>query len=201
MSKAKTKRALTSPPKVPSRTLVKRGLVNPAPVDPTEVIPAKSKDAKDVLVFKPPERMSRTVAEEHLMLNRVLKQLREGATYYEIASGMGITAREAWNIIRRALEKYAPQFQENLSAVKDMELQKLDAMEALLWKEMQDRNQVLFDAEGNIVEHTPARDLVKGILEIQSARRSMLGLDAAKRMETTNTEIRRVYVGVDPNEL
>jgi hypothetical protein len=195
------------PPPPPKRGVGKKTV----PVDPTtpavevvpEVLPAAPK--RDLLHYKGPDpdqvARNKKNMEEYLLLNKILKDLREGKTYYEVAAHLGMTAREAFDIVKKALEKYAPQFQENLETVKMLELQKLEVLEAAVWEEMGKGDAIGFDEAGNLIppSKTGKSESIKTILAIQKARRDMLGLDAAKRMETTNTEIRRVYLGVDPD--
>jgi hypothetical protein len=194
------------PPPPPKRGVGKKTV----PKDPTtpasevEILPPDP-PKRDLMHYKGPDpaqvARNKKNMEDYLVLNRMLKSLREGKTYYEVAADLGMTPRHAFDVIKRALEQYAPDFQNNLNTVRDLELHKYDALEAALWESLKNDGAVEFDENGNVIinKASSLAEIAKVILSVSKARRDILGLDAAKKMETTNTEIRRVYLGVDPD--
>ena len=95
-----------------------------------------------------------------------------GWTYDRIGEALGITQQAAMACVRRALEKVAAECSEKAEEVRQLELDRLDAMLMGLWSKAE--------------EGDPAA--VDRVLRIQERRAKYLGLDVAQKLDVTTVE-------------
>lgn len=102
---------------------------------------------------------------------RVAFELRKaGATYEEIGKSLGITRQSAYGLVSKVLEQLQTQTAEDAAAVKEMELQRLDAMFKGLWPAA---------SKGN-------PQSVEKALKVMERRSKLLGLDAPTKHAHTD---------------
>lgn len=90
-----------------------------------------------------------------------------GATFEQIAERLGITAQSAYGLVSRALEKTRAQTAESAETLRQMEIQRLDAMQAAIWSDAMKGDEQKIDR----------------LLKIQTRRAALLGLDAPTKQE------------------
>lgn len=115
-------------------------------------------------------------------------RLREsGKTYQQIADAMGMSKSACHTAVIRQLERKASELHESADVVRDLELDRLDKMlartEALIAKIEDD------DSIDDLVKLDAINKADTKILKLQDRRAKYLGLDAAKKTETTTTTV------------
>ena len=98
-------------------------------------------------------------------------QLRKaGVGYADIGTALGISTAGAYKSVMRALELLAEKTNENAEHVRDIELQRLDAMLKALWPRVLSGDEKAIDR----------------VLRIMDRRARYLGLDAPERRDVTS---------------
>lgn len=90
-----------------------------------------------------------------------------GATFEQIGERLGISAPSAYALVKRALEKTRAQTSEAAETLRQMELTRLDAMQAALWDGAMQGDEQKIDR----------------LLKIQIRRAALMGLDAPVKQE------------------
>ena len=103
---------------------------------------------------------------------RALRLRQQGWSYQRIGDELGITQPGALDCVRRALKKLQEECAEVAEEVRQLELDRLDAMLAGLW-------------DGAETGDTAAIDRV---LKIQERRARLLGLDAIVKVDVTTSD-------------
>jgi hypothetical protein len=104
--------------------------------------------------------------------SKALSLRQRGYSYQKIADELGITMQGAADCIRRAVAKLQAECSEKAEEVRQLELDRLDAMLMGLWSKAE--------------EGDPAA--VDRVLRIQERRAKYLGLDVAQKVDITTVE-------------
>jgi DNA-binding CsgD family transcriptional regulator len=96
-----------------------------------------------------------------------LQMRKAGATYEQIAQALHIAPMTAYYAVGRALRRITEGYREDAEDIKALELDRLDAMQLILWAQMQ------------AVTSTPEQVLraVEGLLRVMDRRARYLGID------------------------
>jgi hypothetical protein len=137
--------------------------------------------------------------------SRVLAYRRAGMTYEQIANQMvedgregvfkgslpsGWDARYAYKDVKRELEKLRDEMAEDVSAIRELEIQRLDEMIRNIWDQVESGELGAYDR----------------VLRIMKRRADLMGLDAPKRTELTGADGEPMKVemvkigGIDPEK-
>lgn len=92
---------------------------------------------------------------------------RAGATYSQIADELGVNTSTAWRYVSQALEELRHETHENALMLQELELQRLDQMQMVLWPRVLDGELAAIDR----------------CLRVMADRRKLLGLDEPQRIE------------------
>lgn len=98
---------------------------------------------------------------------KALDLRRAGAAYRDIASALGISVGQSYNLVRRGLQRAQKEAAEQGGEVKQMELERLDRMFRGVWV--------------SAMNGTPAA--IDRALRIMERRARLLGLDAPAKQE------------------
>ena len=133
----------------------------------------------------PPAKRAPTGTAEKTAARRLqaLELRKAGATYQQIGERLNISANQAHLDVRRELQKLAEQSAELATEVRQMELERLDAMHLGLWPEAR---------KGHL-------GAVDRVLRIMERRASLLGLDAPKQQDI-RLETLDVVIGAVTND-
>lgn len=121
-----------------------------------EVLPAVDKDT-DILLW-----------ERRLMAVELRKQ---GLSYPQIARDMGVTAREAYQLVSSALRDLRNQCRESVAELRDIETARLDAM----------LHRLLPLAGATADSEVPIFDAIDRVLKIMERKAKLHGLDAPQK--------------------
>ena len=114
---------------------------------------------------------------------QALELRKAGETYQQIADALGYKSKcGAYKAVEGALREV---IREPAEAVRELELQRLDAMLAALWPLMQ---------TGNI-------QALAGCLKISERRAKLLGLDESQTVGMTSSETQVVHVDIDLSKI
>lgn len=103
---------------------------------------------------------------------RAIELRRAGQTYDAIAVELGCTRGAAFKVVQRVLVRLAAEAREDGEAVRAIELDRLDALHAIVWEKA---------AAGDLAA-------VDRALRIAERRAKLLGLDAPVRRELTGRD-------------
>jgi len=142
--------------------------------------------AKSNLGRNSPTAQRRIEAKERAL--KALELRKKGVRYEQIAQQLGYTNRgNAHKAVMKELELLAKECREEAAQVRDLELQRLDALYLVAWKAI---------AEGSDL------GAIDRCLRIMERRAKLLGLDAAEKVEHSGDlviNLRSVDMGV-PDE-
>lgn len=125
------------------------------------------------------DKIMRTAKQENVHLSalerqRVALELRkQGFTYEEIGTHLGVTRQAAHQMVKRAIKVISEEVHETADDVLQIELQRLDRMLIRLWRQAFPKDE---NAEVN-------HRIVETMLKIMDRRAKYLGLDAATKHE------------------
>ena len=129
---------------------------------------------------------------------RAVTMRLSGLTYEQIGNELDIDTQTAWKLVKRAYESHANQLGESMEQVREMELGKLDKMDAVLWGLLQDGGGELLTVEASKTPHgamskvtrkqVGIHGVVDRLLAVQQRRAALLGLDAAAKYEHTGRD-------------
>lgn len=176
------------------------------------VMPGKLKGGLRKLKFVPPTRqiaLSQAKITELKNEKKVIKMVERGKSYDEISYELGISTNEAFELAKRAIDKWCGELALSALQAREVQVRRLDALEAILWPEaegkpvLDDRGRPVYDAiTGQPVINPPDKVAIKLILDIEDRRAKLLGLDAAGKLELSGTVgVRREYVNADIDKL
>ena len=133
----------------------------------------------------PPAKRAPTGTAEKTAARRLqaLELRKAGASYQQIGERLGISNGQAFQDVKREMAKIAEQATELATEVRQMELERLDAMHLGLWPEAR---------KGHL-------GAVDRVLRIMERRASLLGLDAPKQQDI-RLETLDVVIGAVTND-
>ena len=133
----------------------------------------------------PPAKRAPTGTAEKTAARRLqaLELRKAGASYQQIGERLGISNGQAFQDVKREMAKIAEQATELATEVRQMELERLDAMHLGLWPEAR---------KGHL-------GAVDRVLRIMERRASLLGLDAPKQQDI-RLETLDVVIGTVTND-
>jgi hypothetical protein len=97
---------------------------------------------------------------------------RTGATFEDIGRALGISTQAAHKAVKRALAELAAMTMDEAASLRALELDRLDRMQAAIWRNV---------TSGNL-------SAVDRALRIMERRAKLLGLDAPAKVASTNPE-------------
>lgn len=123
-----------------------------------------------------------------------VKLRNEGYSYRQIARILGISTKNAFYIVDKAMKETRELYQQECSTLRQRELDRLDEMQRVAWKAMKNKssknNQSLF--------------AISQLLAIMTRRAKMLGLDppvgvslAGSQDTSPKASVRLIFAGVD----
>jgi hypothetical protein len=118
-----------------------------------------------------PSKNSKQQTQARIKDRQALELRTAGATYQQIAAKMGISLSGAGLCVSRAMDALRLEVSEQAEAVRQMELDRLDAMLLGLWEKARRGDPAAIDR----------------VLRIQERRSKYLGLDAPTKSETSAT--------------
>lgn len=124
-------------------------------------------------------------------------------TYQQIGDALGVTKQSAFAMVKRAL---SDTLKEPADQVRQLELDKLDAMEAAALAIMERQHwahsngKLVYMGEEPLVDDGPALAAVNTLLKVQERRSKLLGLDSPTKLAVTGA-MRYELVGVDMDEV
>lgn len=95
-----------------------------------------------------------------------------GATFAQIGERLGVSGQAAHKMVVKALAEIARQTAESAEQLRQMELQRLDALQASLWGDAMKGDEQKVDR----------------VLRVMARRAALLGLDAPAKQEITYTD-------------
>ncbi|MCP4099159.1 MAG: hypothetical protein GY748_23295 [Planctomycetaceae bacterium] len=117
--------------------------------------------------------------------NQSLELRKAGASYRSIGRQLGISAPQAHRDVAKSIAELKKLGEENAQAVRELEVQRLDAMLLGLWPQARTGHQGSVDR----------------VLRIMQRRASLLGLDAPARQDVTSGgEQIKAYAVVSPDD-
>lgn len=126
-------------------------------------------------------------------------------TYQQIGDALGVSRQAAHQMVQRAM---AETLAEPAAAVRQFELDKLDAAERLVLAALDRKHYVV--SHGKVIRFGEDADALEDdgfvlsavahLIRISESRRKLLGLDAPQKVEQTG-EFTYQLVGVDPDVL
>jgi len=116
---------------------------------------------------------------------RCLELRKAGKTYTEIGAEIGITASGAYRAVAREMQRLAETARDTAVQVRDLELDRLDALQAASWGKAMDGDATATNA----------------ILRIMERRARLLGLDAPEKVAPTSPDGTRPYTEQDMRRL
>lgn len=119
---------------------------------------------------KPVTSAERVIAKEREA--QAFELRKSGANYRQIGDHLGVTPQAAHKMVKRVMAMLAKLAKEDAEAVRQMELDRLDAMLMGLWPKARKGNEGAVDR----------------VIRIMQRRADMLGIDAPKRSELTGKD-------------
>ena len=126
---------------------------------------------------------------------RAVDMRLSGMSYVQIGNELDIEAGTAWTLVKTAYDNHVKQLSESIEQVREMELGKLDKIDAVLWGLLHEGGGVLVTEEDRLTVHGPVRRTIRRrpgiggvidrLLAVQQRRSALLGLDAATKYEHT----------------
>lgn len=115
---------------------------------------------------------------------RAVALRKMGFSYTEIAKDLDVTKQAAFAYVKEAIAELKDEIREDSEDVKELELQRLDAMLVRLWRSAMPSPQ-----PGSNYIPEPDTKSMKLILEVMDRRSRLMGLDAAQRVEHVTIDV------------
>lgn len=118
-----------------------------------------------------------------------------GLSYIQIGNEMDIDPHVAWDHVNKAYESHAKHLGESVEQVRELELGKLDKIDAVLWGLLEDDGGELLTVETGMTVAGPTNRVIRKrpgvggvvdrLLAVAQRRAALMGLDAAAKYEHT----------------
>jgi len=122
---------------------------------------------------------------------RSLELRKAGLSYRQIGDQLGVSEMQAWRDVKGALEGLAKLEQGHARELRQLEVERIDALITALW--VRARGRRVQHEDGTIEDVPPEYPALDRVLRLMEARRRLLGLDVQPEEKDHEVIVRVVH--------
>lgn len=120
-----------------------------------------------------------------------LELRKAGLGYRQIGEQLGVSEQQAWRDVKKALEGLAEMEQDAARELRQLEVERLDALLSPLW--LRARGRRIQHDDGTVEDVPPDYAAVDRVMRLMEARRRLLGLDVQPEDKDHEVIVRVVH--------